>query len=83
MRYDCRYGLPHDTMILGEDASVKVERCKLCRKVFRWKKFNGRVNNVEYLKVHARNFAQHDGRTKQLYMKLYHHDQTKLTISPR
>jgi hypothetical protein len=51
--------------------------------VFRWKKFNGRVDNVEYLKVHARNFAQHDGRTKQLYMKLYRHSETKLTISPR
>ena len=70
-------------MILGEDASVKVERCKLCRKVFRWKKFNGRVNNVEYLKVHARNFAQHDGRTKQIYMRLYRRDECKITLSPR
>lgn len=81
MRYDCRYGLPHDVEIIGENGSVKVERCKVCKAVWRWQKRNGRIDNLGYLKVHARNFAQRGGRTNQLYMKLYHPEETKLTLT--
>lgn len=83
MRYDCRYGLPHDLMIIGENNVVKVEKCKLCRQTFRWKKTNGRIDNVGYLKAHARNFAQRGGRTHQMYMKLYHPESTKLIVTPK
>lgn len=82
MRYDCRYGMPHDLTILGETAAVKVEKCQICRRTFRWHKGpKGRVDNKRYLEAHARNFAQRGGRTHQLFMKLYHPEETRIVIS--
>ncbi len=72
MRYGCRFGQPHDFQILHENPQVKWEVCRICNKKMRWNKgYKGRVKNAEYLKAHARNFAQRFGATKRLYMKVY------------
>lgn len=70
--YGCRDGMPHDLTVLQDIRSVKWEVCQICSRKFRWTKgFKGRINNVEYLKAHARNYAQPNGATNRLYMKLY------------
>lgn len=81
MRYDCRFGLPHDLIPVGETSSIKVERCTICGKQFRWQKgFKGRVSNAEYLKAHARNYAQPDGATNALFQKLYHPNKCVISL---
>lgn len=81
MRYDCRFGQPHDLEPVGENRVLKVERCKICNRTFRWNKgYKERIHTVEYLKAHARNFAQKNGRTKQLFMKLYEPDKCIIII---
>ena len=72
MRYGCRFGVPHNLKILNENPQVKWEACTICGNKFRFNKgYKGRINNVEYLKIHARAFAQRTGPTKRLYKKLY------------
>ena len=81
MNYGCRHGFPHDLEAIHQDRRVIVEVCKLCNKHFRWKKdWRGRVDNVEYLKAHARNFAQKGGRTKRLYHLLYNRGKIKIIV---
>jgi len=72
MRYGCRNGMPHDLKIIHENPQVKWEVCQICNKKFRWNKgHTGRIQNADYLKAHARNFAQRFGSTKRIYFKLY------------
>ncbi len=72
MRYDCRFGLPHDLKIIHENPQVKWEVCQICNRKFRWNKgYKSRIDNIAYLKAHARNFCQRTGKTKQLYKKIY------------
>jgi len=83
MRYSqdlgCRYrNIPHDLQIIHENKKVKVERCKICNKRFRWNKSNRRINNKEYLEAHVRNFAQKFGATKRIYYKIYKPEKTKI-----
>jgi len=79
MRYGhdlgCRYGQPHDLKIVKENPQFKWEVCLICNKKFKWNKgYKGRVKNIEYLKVHLRNFAQKFGATKRVYHKIYKPD---------
>lgn len=70
--YGCKFGLPHDMHVLSDTRVAKWEVCQICGRKFRWTKgFKGRINNVAYLKAHARNYAQQSGPTKRLYMRLY------------
>lgn len=70
--YGCKSGMPHDLESVSDTPRVKWEVCKLCSRRFRWTKgAKGRVDNPEYLKAHARNYAQPGGATRRLYMKLY------------
>ena len=81
MRYGCKYGLPHDLMIIHENPQVKHEVCTICNKKFRWNKgYRGRVNNVEYLKAHARNYAQRFGATKRVYHQIYKPETMTISI---
>ena len=81
MRYGCKYGLPHDLKIIHENPQVKWEVCTICNKKFRWNKgYKDRVQNVEYLKAHARNYAQRFGATKRIYHKLYKPETTIIHI---
>mgnify|MGYP001573560490 CR=1 FL=1 len=66
------YGAPHNMMHLSDTKVAKWERCLICGRKFRWTKGpRGRVNNVEYLKTHVRQFAQKGGATRRIYHKLY------------
>lgn len=79
--YGCKWGLPHDMVLLHDDRKAKWERCKICNRTFRWPKgFKGRVNNVEYLKAHARNYAQPNGATGRLFIRLYEPERYKITL---
>ena len=86
MRYTdnlgCRYrGIPHDFKLLHENPQVKWEVCQICGKKKRWNKgYKGRVQNVEYLKDHVRNFAQKFGATKRVYNKVYHKEKCIIYI---
>ena len=82
MRYGCRYGMPHDPVTLSTGYTGPIyERCKICRKRFTWVRgYKHRIKNSEYLKVHARAFAQEFGATKRLFMKLYKPEQTNIVI---
>ena len=86
MRYTdnlgCRYrGIPHDLRIIHQTDYIKIEACYICNRRFRWnKKYKGRVNNIEYLKAHVRNYCQRNGATKRVYMKVYHPELCKIKI---
>lgn len=81
MRYDCRFGLPHDFIIIHENPQVKWEVCKICNKKIKWNKgYKSRIDNKNYLKMHVRQFAQKTGPTKQIYNKLYNPDKNIIYI---
>ena len=62
----------HDYEVLSESIDGIRERCKECGKILiTTKGRNDRINNVKYLKEHARDFAQPTGRTSRLYKKIY------------
>lgn len=70
--YGCKWGQPHEMTLLHDGRAAKWERCTVCNRTFRWTKgFKGRVNNPEYLKAHARNYAQPGGATNRLWKRLY------------
>jgi len=80
-RHGCRFGLPHDLVQLHDGPGAKWERCRTCSRTFRWAKgFKGRIDNPEYLKAHARNFAQKGGATNRLYMRLYETAKCKIIL---
>lgn len=80
-RYGCKWGKPHDIVPLRDTPSATWERCRTCRRTFRWNKGRrGRINNREYLEVHARNYAQKGGATNRLFMKLYEPDKCKIIL---
>lgn len=80
-RYGCKWGIPHDPRIVYQDKKIKVEKCTICNKQFRWHKGpRGRVQNKEYLKVHIRNFCQKFGATKRIYHKIYKSDKMKIRL---
>ena len=68
----CMYGAPHNMRYLANTKTAKWEKCVICGRIFRWTKgARGRVENVEYLKAHVRNFAQKGGATRMIYHKIY------------
>ena len=72
LRLGCRWGQPHDVHTIKDTAKAKWEKCHICSQTFHWNKgFKGRINNVEYLKVHLRQFAQPGGATKMPYNRIY------------
>lgn len=80
-RLGCLFGQPHKMKIIHENPQVKWERCEICGKKFRWNKgYKGRVNNVEYLKAHIRDFCQKFGATKRIYHKIYIPNKTIIKI---
>jgi hypothetical protein len=71
-RFGCRFGVPHDMIQISDTPTVRVEKCRICQKRFRWPKgYKGRVHNAEYLQAHVRQFAQPHGTTRRVYAKLY------------
>ncbi len=80
-RYQCRYGLPHDMRAIGQNNQGLWEICQICQEKYFWKTgYKNRMDNVRYLEVHARVYAQRTGPTKQLFNKLYRREETKLAI---
>jgi hypothetical protein len=80
-RFGCRFGQPHDFVTLAEKLTYKIEKCRICGQRKRWNMgYKGRINNVEYLKAHVRNYAQPNGSTKRVYMKLYQPEKCIITI---
>lgn len=80
-RFGCRWGQPHDLQRLGENQGQIWERCNLCGKTFRWNKgYKGRIENIEYLRAHVRQYAQEFGSTKRVYMKLYSPNKTTIIL---
>lgn len=81
VRLGCRWGMPHDPIVLHETPQCKIERCKLCgiRKRFN-KGFGGRIDNVEYLRFHVRSFAQKNGSTKRVWAKMHKPDSLKIRL---
>lgn len=72
-RFGCRFSQPHDMVILKDSKAAMMEKCRICQKRFKWVKgYKGRLDNVEYLKAHLRAYAQPNGPTKRIFMKLYH-----------
>ena len=78
-RFGCRFGFPHDFLILTDTKTFKVEKCQLCNKTVKYNKgYRFRIDNNQYLKDHVRNYAQPNGSTKRVYAKCY--DPEKLVI---
>ena len=72
LRLGCRFGMPHDPMIVYENKRAKWEKCQRCGEGHRWNKgFRGRIDNINYLKFHVAAFAQEFGRTKRIFYKMY------------
>lgn len=77
----CRFGQPHDLVVLGENPQRLWEKCKICGKTFKWNKgYKGRIDNTRYLKAHVRQFAQDFGSTKRVYKKLYQPEETIIKL---
>lgn len=80
-RYGCKWGMPHDLVLLHDGPRFKWEVCGICNKKFRWNKgTKKRVDNVRYLEAHARNYAQKGGRTNRLFVKLYEPEKAKIVL---
>ena len=78
----CKWGEPHDLHVIHETEKVKWEVCTRCCRKFRWNKgYKGRVQNLEYLKAHARNYAQKGGATNRLYMRTYEPERCIINIT--
>ena len=81
VRLGCRFGVPHQFEIIKDIKSAKWEKCMICGERKRWGKGNkGRVDNSEYLKAHVREFAQPNGPTKRVFMKLHHPDKCIINL---
>ena len=79
--YGCRSMMPHDLKPVNENSRVKVEICTRCGKKLRFKKhYKGRTDNRAYLEAHQRTFAQPNGRTKRLYMKIHRPQKCRIII---
>jgi len=50
----------HDFVMIKYDAEIAIEICKECKKkvFYRKGRFDGRIDNVKYLKDHRRDFVQ-------------------------
>ena len=72
--YDrCKNGLPHDMANLADFANAQYKQCVKCGKKHKFAKDSkGRVDNLEYLRICISDTAQPTGRTKSVYMKVYH-----------
>jgi len=57
-------------VILSND-EIQIERCVFCNKKVSYNKVNGRIDEVQYLKDHARAFAQETGTTSRIYEQCY------------
>lgn len=80
-RYGCRFGQPHNMTQVHDDKHLKIERCMICNKLFRWKKgYKGRIYNVAYLQAHVRQYAQKFGSTKRVYHRIHNPDKMKITL---
>lgn len=80
-RFGCRFGQPHDFIILKDAKTTKFEKCRICGIRKRWNKSTkGRVDNPEYLKDHVRQYAQSFGSTKRVFNKLYHPEKCIIQI---
>lgn len=59
----------HDYRIVAETSSGQRERCNFCGHEVCYPKKG--LNNVKYLKDHARDFFQHVGRTADEFIRVY------------
>lgn len=80
-RFGCRFGQPHDFVTLKDSITYKVEKCRICgvRKKYN-KGYKSRIDNLQYLKDHVRNYAQPNGSTKRVYNKIYQPSKCKIVI---
>jgi len=82
IRGDCKFGTYHDVTVLRDTPRYKVEKCVRCNKRFKWGKWNrGRVDNVNYLKVHVRSFCQENGPTKRVFKKIYRKEECRIIVN--
>lgn len=59
-------------IISGNDPKVHAERCTGCNNVVRYnKREREKIDNKQYLKDHEADFAQPQGKTKDLFDKTY------------
>lgn len=64
----CEY---HTFSVIHEDHKEQVERCDDCGYKKVYKKIDERINNMEYLEDHKRDFAQPGGATNEVFQKYY------------
>lgn len=80
-RFGCRWGMPHDMVMIAENQHQIWEKCKICGVQKHWNKgYKGRIKNAEYLKIHIRNYAQELGATKRVFYKIYKPEKTIIFI---
>lgn len=56
--------------ILDND-EVRIERCNFCKKVVRYNKRGGRLDEKQYLYDHRRHFVQPFGKTHKEFLQIY------------
>lgn len=64
----CEY---HDFTTTFEDSTVVAQVCKICGEKKGYKKIEGKIDNVAYLKDHARDFAQPGGASDKVFQRFY------------
>lgn len=72
MSYGCKGNLPHKYETVAEDKTIICEVCILCNNKKVYNKVElGRIDSKEYMKEHARDFVQPNGKTGKLFEQLY------------
>lgn len=61
----------HNFTTIGEDSNSASQVCKKCGEKKVYKKINGQINNAQYLKDHAKDFAQPTGATAKVFKRFY------------
>lgn len=67
----CEY---HDFTVIQSTKNEHIERCVRCGDYKKYNVVNNQINTSEYLKDHARDFAQPSGKTAELYERFYGRD---------
>lgn len=73
VRLGCRFGTAHQFHTIKDTVKAKWEKCVICGERKVWVKGNKfRIDNNGYLKAHVREYAQPNGSTRRVFMKIHH-----------
>jgi len=83
MSFPCPKGKYHAFEQSYDLPSEIIEFCNLCGLRMSYRKVNGMIDNVKYLKDHVRDFCQPIGPTAKVYAEVYGHEALSRSLEER